>query len=158
MCVPSSGGKIYYCQDPNARLITPCYAGEVVRDLLSCSFIVFSWLLDWMSRQGRHVPRICPRGEVWGGPSLTPCKTQNSLDLGPYFLGGVPFMNEKIDKFYWKSLIWGPTQIAAGDAVTSKFEPHGLQRSPKGPFCSSSGVLCRSIASWYPKEPYWSLI
>ena len=58
--------------------------------------------------------------------------------FGPIFLGGVPFYERKLETFYEESLTWGPTQIATRHPVTSKFEPHGLQKSPKGPFCSSS--------------------
>ena len=78
--------------------------------------------------------------EICEDPGVTPSKIKNSSDLGSYFLEGPHFANEKNRTNTKKVLIWGLTQIAAGDTMTSKFEPHGLQRSPKGPICSSSGV------------------
>ena len=43
------------------------------------------------------VPRICPRGggEVWGGPRVSPSKTENSSDLGHYFLARAPLYEQK---------------------------------------------------------------
>ena len=72
------------------------------------------------------------------GPQGNPLQTKKKLfGFGPIFMGGVPFYERKIEAFYEESLTWGPTQIATGHPVTSKFEPQGLQKSPKGPFCSS---------------------
>ena len=86
----------------------------------------------------------------WGGggglrgPQGSLLQNRKLFGLGQYCLGGTPFYDKKNRKNTKKKMIWVPTQIATGDPVISKFEPHGLQRSPKCPICSSSGVLCSS--------------
>ena len=91
----------------------------------------------------RHVPRIAQGGGGGlRGPQGNPSPKPKTSELGHYFLEGSHFTNEKeIGKKYEKNDL-GPTQIATGELVTSKCEPHGLQRSSKGPFFSSSEVLC----------------
>ena len=59
------------------------------------------------------------------GPQGTPLLNQNSSDLAPIFWKGNHFTNEKKTKKF----DLGPTQIAKGDRVTSKFRLHGLQRA-----------------------------
>ena len=84
----------------------------------------------------RHVARIRPRGGGGlKGPQGNPLQNKKLLGFGPLFFARDPFYEQKkIEKFSKKNLIWGPTQIAARDPVTSKFEHHGLQRSPKALF------------------------
>ena len=86
---------------------------------------------------GTYLPRICRRGggtEVCGGPSVTSFKIK-SLRIWTTISKGVPFYERKKRNKYEKKFDLGPTQIATGDPVTSKLEPHGLQRSPNGPIC-----------------------
>ena len=43
-------------------------------------------------------------------------------------------------KILKKSFDLGPHPDSYRNTVTSKFEPHGVQRSPEGHICSPSGV------------------
>ena len=88
------------------------------------------------------VPGICPRGggtEICRGPRITPLQNQRLVEFGTLFLGEAQFYERKKSTKFEKRLIWGPTKIATGDPVTYNFEPHGLQRSPKGPYAHHLG-------------------
>ena len=66
-----------------------------------------------------------------------PLQNQKLFGFG-YFWEGPNFKKKK-SKIFEKSLTWCPNQIATRDLVKSKFEPHGLQRSPKALFTHPLG-------------------
>ena len=71
---------------------------------------------------------------------------------------GNPFYERNKNRKKRKQFELGPHPDSYRGPSDFQFWPRGLQRSPKGPFCSSSGVLCSFTDPWYPKEPHWPLI
>ena len=116
------------------------------------AFSCRSWSCDHLAR---HLPRICPRGcgRSVGAPRYPPpLQNQELFGFRSLFFGEIPFYERKKEKKYEKRLNCGPTQIATGNPVTFKLEPHGLQRSPKRPVWSRIGHLfCKGwrIRTWH---------
>ena len=107
----------------------------------------------------RHVPRIRPRG--WGrdgglrGPQGTPFQKPKTLRIWVNIFWRAPFYEQQKSKIFEKSLIRGPTQIATRDPVTSKFEPRGLQRSPKAMFAHPLGSYVPPGAHGIQRSGAW---
>ena len=137
MCnVPLAGGPCFDSFASCARTAERIWTGQTFSARNDDRNIMKSTAICIIPRGtclSRHVPRIQPRGRSSkGAPGCPP--NQKLFGFGPLFFGRGPILRTKKSKIFRKMFGLGFLPDSYKDPVTSKFEPHGLQNSPKALF------------------------